>query len=663
MARRCCIVLAAIAGAVPAQAPAATRSAPTLANRCFVIGSAARARYVGADYRADAKSRRRALRFFLKPTGLGTYMLFDRRARLLAVGQGSATARVPAPGQAAEWAPKRRAKGLLTLRSTANGRFLAASRKSPALVTITGTARARLFRFTRARGCRRYPEAALNATGKPSKGKRRDGRVFGYADPHLHVPAALRAGGLVIAGDNFHRFGIPEALGHDADVHGSDGSLDITGNLLRSGEPTGTHDTHGWPSFAGWPVHDTYTHQQVYYRWLERAWMGGLKLLVAQTVEDESLCNVEPRKSHSCDETATVELEAKQLRALQDYIDAQSGGRGRGWFRLVYNSRAARRAIERGKLAVLIGVETSGPFGCSELQGQPRCDRTDIDRGIKRLRSAGVRAMFVAHWTDNALAGAALEGGDKGSFIAALNLAQTGHPFSTGPCPYPQQGEEVQPASSAIGPVSGAAPVTTPGSRRQCNTKGLTDLGEYAVRRLMDNHMLIEVDHLSEWARQRVLTIAEQRHYPLVSSHTGSGGLWVPEELRRLYALGGFASARVDDAAKLPAAILAFRRYGARVGVGLGTDTGGFNALPGPDPASAKKPLRYPFRSFDGRVRFGRQRSGQRRFDVNKDGVAHYGLMPDLLADVRRKKNGRKALGLLFGSADAYVRTWKRAGG
>jgi hypothetical protein len=37
--------------------------------------------------------------------------------------------------------------------------------------------------------------------------------------------------------------------------------------------------------------------------------------------------------------------------------------------------------------------------------------------------------------------------------------------------------------------------------------------------------------------------------------------------------------------------------------------------------------------------------------------------MPDLLADVRRKKNGRKALGLLFGSADAYLRTWKRAGG
>src|ERR1700750_2639260 len=99
--------------------------------------------------------------------------------------------------------------------------------------------------------------------------------------------------------------------------------------------------------------------------------MSGLRLITAMVVEDESLCNIEPRKSHSCDETATVEAEVRQLRALQSYIDAQSGGRGRGWFRLVYGPHAARKAIARGKLAVLIGVESSNPFGCSESQGQP----------------------------------------------------------------------------------------------------------------------------------------------------------------------------------------------------------------------------------------------------------------------------------------------------
>src|SRR5207244_1085530 len=161
--------------------------------------------------------------------------------------------------------------------------------------------------------------------------------------------------------------------------------------------------------------------------------------------------------------------------------------------------------------------------------------------------------------------------------------------FKTGPCPEKGQGEEVVPAIPGVlapflAPALGkGAPVYPPGP--QCNARGLTDLGAYLVRRLMDNHMLIEMDHLSEIARLQVLRIAEARRYPLVSSHTGTGGFWTPSDLRRLYALGGFATARIDAASKLPGDILSFRRYATGqgvFGVGLGTDTGGFNALPGP---------------------------------------------------------------------------------
>ena len=199
--------------------------------------------------------------------------------------------------------------------------------------------------------------------------------------------------------------------------------------------------------------------------------------------------------------------------------------------------------------------------------------------------------------------------------------------------------------------------------RRECNARGLTKLGAYAVRRLMDAHMLIEVDHLSEWAREGVLSIAERRRYPLVSSHTGTGGTWSASELRRLYAVGGFASATIDDAARLPGKVLAFRRYspGRVPAVGLATDTGGFAALPGPDPSAASDPLRYPFRAFAGGMRFTRQRTGTRSFDINTDGVAHYGLLPDLLANVERRPRGRRALGVLFRSAEAYLQTWERA--
>ena len=67
------------------------------------------------------------------------------------------------------------------------------------------------------------------------------------------------------------------------------------------------------------------------------------------------------------------------------------------------------------------------------------------------------------------------------------------------------------------------------------------------------------------------------------------------------------------------------------------------------------------FRGSDRRVSFVCEVTGTRRFDLNKDGVAHYGLFADLLASMQRRKGGRRALRLLFGSAEAYVETWQRA--
>jgi hypothetical protein len=60
-------------------------------------------------------------------------------------------------------------------------------------------------------------------------------------------------------------------------------------------------------------------------------------------------------------------------------------------------------------------------------------------------------------------------------------------------------------------------------------------------------------------------------------------------------------------------------------------------------------------------VTFTRQRTGTRTFDLNRDGVAQYGLVADLIADMERTGAGRRALPLLFHSAQAYVDTWQRA--
>jgi len=646
-----------------------------LADQCWTMASARNGRFVataGTGYRA-AQSRSAAARLYLKPSRLGVYLLYDQ-GRMLATADAQRTVmRGHQLAKPAQWAVRRAPHRGFRVASTAiNGKLVLSKSGKLGLAGPKRSGRRTQFRFTRAHGCKRYPEATTGTSGRPFRGTRANGAVNGYVDAHLHITADMRAGGQVISGRSFSPFGITRALGGDARVHGPDGSLDVTGNLLRSGSPFGTHDTHGWPTFAGWPVHDTITHQQTYYVWLKRAWESGERLVVAQTAEDEPLCRLEPRRSHSCDETRTIKLEIRRLKRLERYVDAQAGGSGRGWFRIVRSPGQARRVIERGKLAVLIGIESSDLFDCSELEGKPQCTRAAVDRGIRDYKRLGVRTMFVAHWVDNAFSGAALEGGSRGAFINVLEALQTGHYFKTAPCPEPGQGEEVTPLNlgtlrflrrffPAAGRVLGI-PIPSYPAGRQCNAKGLTSLGRYLIRRLIQNHILVEVDHMSERARLAVLRIAEAHDYPLVSSHTDTGGQWTPSDLRRLYALGGFATATLSDATDLPGKILRFRPFrdrGRPFGVGLGTDTGGFNELPGPREDANSEPLRYPFRL--GGVRFVRERTGKRAFDLNSDGVAQYGLVPDLIADMRGQPAGREATRILFRSAQAYLDTWRAA--
>ena len=110
---------------------------------------------------------------------------------------------------------------------------------------------------------------------------------------------------------------------------------------------------------------------------------------------------------------------------------------------------------------MLIGVESSNLFGCSEPRAAS-CTRDVVDRGIRRFRRWGVRTVFVAHWVDNAFAGAALEGGAKGVFINAMERLQTGHYFRTGPCPQAGQGEEVAFSLPLAAVLSGPLPRARP---------------------------------------------------------------------------------------------------------------------------------------------------------------------------------------------------------
>jgi hypothetical protein len=94
--------------------------------------------------------------------------------------------------------------------------------------------------------------------------------------------------------------------------------------------------------------------------------------------------------------------------------------------------------------------------------------------------------------------------------------------------------------------------------------------------------------------------------------------------------------------------------------VGFGSDINGLGAQGGPRADAAQNPVRYPFRSFDGGTVFERQVSGTRTYDINADGVDHYGLYPDWVEDVRMV-GGRQAVDDLANGAEAYLQVWERA--
>lgn len=646
-----------------------------LANHCFAVQARRVSRYLttsASTYSAAAVHRSGAIPLYLKPTGIDTYLIYDRDREMLAE-DNHAVGRTSTPGPPAEWRITRSNGGAFTIVSTEDGRQLEASGSgSLGLVTRGSAGRDGRFGFVADGGCRRFPEARTGASGRARSSINADGTVFGWADLEFHQTASYRVGGDVIAGEAFDPFGITQALSanRDEQEHGPDGSLDVTGNLVRFGSPVGTTSTDGWPTFTGWPTYDTETNQQAYWVWVERAWRSGMRLVVANTSEDEPLCRLEPRRTHSCNEERSIELQVRNLKAMQRYIDAQFGGPGRGFFRLVYSPSQARRVIDAGKLAVIIGVESSDPFGCSEYDGKPRCNRSDVDRGLRRWWRLGIRTFFPIHWVDNAFGGAALEGGATGTFINVLNKYETGRYFTAGKCPLAGEGEQMtsaghyfagtDPLSRALDSIQAAGVPTYPKSK-VCNAKGLTSLGAYLIRQMIRRHFMIMVDHISERGRERVLAIAKRAGYPVISPHTDIGGTWVPRDLRRLYALGGIATLVLDHAAGIVKRVRQLAHDAGRgyyLGMPFGSDTGGFASLPGPD--RSEKPLRYPFTAYN-RVRFSRERTGNRVFDFNKDGVSHYGLMPDLLAETRQQPGGRSAMSLIYRSAEAYLQAWQRA--
>lgn len=456
--------------AAPGAAPEAAGKARTrygFNNACVAMQAQGNKKFVisnGGGYLASAEQPEQAEAFFLKPSALGKYLIYGRDGLLMAAaapvaklaladanddaewtlkGVGDGTAYVAAPQVNSEPDPLQVAayrdfidpNGVyetFTWHSDSSGQQLMATNDgSLATGTTDGAASQFQLHPIAASRCAVFPEAEDNVVGDTFRGTQAGGRLLGYADSHLHATSTTFLGGAK-PGWPFHKFGVTHALADCSPEHGPTGQGDVVGSLF-TGDTDG-HDTHGWPTFPDWPSRTATTHEATYWKWIERSWKAGLRLIVNYAVDNGTLCEVQRNLSgdpaRNCNEMVSARQQLATAYAMQDYIDAQYGGRGAGWFRIVLNPADARRVITDGKVAVLLGIEVSNLLDCSvsynpastqeaaEETGEPAsggqrygCAMTEtgapheILSQLRQLKLLGVSGLFTIHEFDNAFGG------------------------------------------------------------------------------------------------------------------------------------------------------------------------------------------------------------------------------------------------------------------
>ncbi|MFW5968672.1 MAG: hypothetical protein ACOCV2_14200, partial [Persicimonas sp.] len=701
---------------------------------CYTVDAAEPAN-VAADYLAPTDDGEAfafsageddASRFRMKATDLGTYLLYDDQERYFGVDEEGEFFRKDEisssllevdddfmPGVQFELEESEHDETRFQLRHKLTGGYLATdgladSPEGAAVVT-----------FYEADECAEYPELTVDAEGEVYHENFDDGSVYGFVETHSHILTNFGFGGAgIFHGSAFHPFGVEHALPSCEMFHGEEGRADLFGygfdkgdeleqddmlTAIGTGEtPEFNHHTAGYPEFTDWPsAHDSSTHQTQYYKWMERAYRGGLRLMVQHATSNQMICNLlegdgtQPTR-YSCDDMVNVDRVLEETRNLERYIDAQEGGPGEGWFRIVESPEEAREEIEAGNMAVVLGIETSNLFDCYLVppDGEERCDEDDVVEALDEYEEKGVSAIFPVHKYDNAFSA----GDGHREIIEIGNFAQTGHWSNfTEDCPdvparfdqgdvvfgglnEPRDDYHADPPNDMSGfaddPVGtllqyGSELQGDPLEGDYCQNHGMTELGEFLMEELMRRGMIIEVDHFPQRSYKRAFELLEEHDYPAAGTHgTNNRG--------EIYEVGGISKfdfepcsdpdqegTRIDG---LEERLDMIEDADLFLAEGFGFDLNGFAGAPGPrfgDDSVCDEPqenrLEYPFESYDGNVTFEEPTVGERTIDFNTEGMAHLGLVPELIEDVRNDGVTDEELEPLFKSAEGYLRMWERA--
>lgn len=529
--------------------------------------------------------------------------------------------------------------------------------------------------------------------------------LSGYADLHTHLMSSLGFGGTTFLGTPYGHpaLALQPDFSDDSDpqharVHSAVERIlqgDLLGGLLATPHPAGGYNKE--PFY--WPNFNSPTHQTMYQDWIQRAYEGGMRVMVALAANGDFMFGgtdnglpVHPSLGTAklpYDDSSVLAAQTAEVSKMVNYIDQQYGGTGNGWFQIAKSPADINGLINKGKLAVILGTEVDYLFGCKRTPwpNTSPCTDAQIVNGVQSLYDSGIRVVFPVHLKTNGFAGAAIYN----------------------PLVYaPNQSDCVKPS--------------------KCNDDGLTAQGVTLVKELMKKGIIIDIGHMSAKTMEAVLKLAEQARYPgIMSGHTGVYDISheshrteaniTTSTIKRIMDLGGmigliagqgnlndvgeFRSPNPSDtmvpnecghSSATWAQSYLYTKYvvGNRANDGritIGTDLNGFAEMPGPRfgpqacfggqapnrPPLATTKVTYPFRVPDSlipaqtlatkpdRALMPLYKFGGHTYDFNSDGMAHMGLVPDFFEDLRQQGFKKSDLEPVYRSAGYFSRMWQGA--
>jgi microsomal dipeptidase-like Zn-dependent dipeptidase len=371
--------------------------------------------------------------------------------------------------------------------------------------------------------------------------------LWGFADLHAHLMAHLAFGGRAFWGEPYD----PAHPGPEGIQYALSSCEPIHGGLINVNPEFGHPASGGWPDFIVWPRFTTLVHQQAYIDWLYRAYQGGLRLISCLAVNNELLA----AKSSSHlphDDKSAIQVQIAGMKDMAAFIDAQSGGPGKGWLQIVYSAEEARKVIGENRLAVILGVEVDSLGNWRRVEdleslckGNLEEARRLIGEELDWLHGLGVRQITPIHLTNNAFGGTAI----YMRFLETVNLFVNGERWKVDDAW--DTGVRYRLDHDGIDLVDDFERTVAMSGRRlramhrqtlldhipgirdlyeaveapkvrggHANALGLNRYGKILLEELMKRGMVIDVDHMSEKSTDEALTMAEQHNYPVICSHS-----------------------------------------------------------------------------------------------------------------------------------------------